>query len=121
MAKKENVILTGVGDENDHIMCLKVMTGDLELIIINVYCQYSLPLEGFLEKIERALNGLQTKKGLIVMDANARSELWYNKTTDEKGVLLEEFIYKQNLSILNKPNNPPTYVSGNGESNIEYR
>ena len=61
LAKKENVnILTGVGDENDHIMCLKVMTGDLELIIINVYCQYSLPLEGFLEKIERALNGLQT-------------------------------------------------------------
>ena len=53
------------------------------------------------------------------MDANARSELWYDKTTDEKGVLLEEFVYEQNLSILNKPSNPPTYVSGNGESNID--
>ena len=120
VAKKKNVdILTGVGDENDHIMCLKVMTGDLDFVIINVYCQYSLPLEGFLEKIERALNGLQTEKVLIVMDANARSELWHDRTTDEKGVLLEEFVYEKNLSILNKPNNPPTYVSGNGESNID--
>ena len=120
VVKKDAVdILVSVGDENEHIMCFKVMTGNSDLIIINAYCLHSLPLEGFLDKIERLLSNFQSEKVLITMDSNAKSELWFDKITDGKGILLEEFIYEQDLTILNKPNNAPTFMSGSGESNID--
>ena len=54
---KEKVdVLLNVGNECDHIMCFKVLIRDLEFIIINVYCQCSIALEGFLGKIERIIN-----------------------------------------------------------------
>ena len=112
-------VLLNMGTECDHIMCFKVLIGDLEFIIINVYCQYSIPLEGFLAKLERIINSFQCEKLLITMDANAKSGLWFDKITDEKGILLEEFVYENNLVILNKPNNPPTFMSGSGSSNID--
>ena len=96
-----------------------MITGNSDLIINNAYCQYSLPLEGFLDKIERILSNFQSEKVLITMDSNARSELWFDKVTDGKGILLEEFIYEQDLTILNKPNTPPTFMSGSWESNID--
>ena len=37
--------LVNVGYESENIMCFKVMAGDHVIVIINVYCQYSLPLE----------------------------------------------------------------------------
>ena len=102
-------VLTNVGSECEHIMCFKVITGDSDFIIINAYCQYSLPLEGFLEKIERIISSFQTEKVLITMDSNAKSKLWFDKITDDKGILLEEFIFEHDFAILNKSNNPPFY------------
>ena len=53
------------------------------------------------------------------MDANAKSTLWHADTIDERGTQLEEFISENNLIILNKPNNYPTYMSTRGQSNID--
>lgn len=39
-------------EETEHIMCVHVITEAEELYIINVYCQFSLPIEPFLEKLE---------------------------------------------------------------------
>ena len=55
--------LVNVGYESEN-MCFKVMAGDHVIVIINVYCQYSLPLEGFLGRIERILKSLQGEKVL---------------------------------------------------------
>ena len=56
---------------------------------------------------------------LITMDSKVKSELWFDKATDSKGILLKEFIGEQNLPILNKPDNPLTSLSGSVESNID--
>ena len=96
-------VLTSVGNECEYVMCFEVLTGNSEFIIINAYCQHSLPLEGFLDKIENIINSFQTEKVLIVMDSNSKSELWFDKVTNPKGVVLEEFMYEHNLTILNKP------------------
>ena len=95
VVKKDTVdMLVSVGEEYEHITCFKVITGDSELIIINAYCQYSLTLEGFLDKIEKLLNNFQNEKVLITMDSNTSSEWWFDKVTDGKEILLEEFIYE---------------------------
>ena len=38
-------VLTNVGNKCEHITCFKVMTDDSEFIMLNAYCQYSLPLK----------------------------------------------------------------------------
>ena len=104
---KENVeILVSVGNESEHILCFKVVMGEFE-VIVNMYCQYSLPLERFLSQLKGLLGHFLNAKVLITMDANAKSELWHSDTTDENGMLLEEFMLENNLTALNQPNNLP--------------
>ena len=68
-------ILLNVGNKNEHVMCFRVISGDLEFIVVNVYCQYSVPLERFLIRIERLINCFPTEKLLLTLDANAKSVL----------------------------------------------
>ena len=80
-------------------MCFRVMAGILEFIIINVYCQYSVPIEKFLRRIEDLINCFPTEKVLITLDANAKSVMWHADATDEKGALVEELIIEHNLGL----------------------
>ena len=102
-------VLTSVGSECKHIMCFNVITGDSVFAIINAYCQYSFPLEGFLEKIERIIS-FQTQKVLITMDSNAKSEPWFDKITDDKGILLEEFIFEHDFALRNHQKKQQTFL-----------
>jgi len=70
-------------EESEHVLCIQVRTEHEELHIINVYCQYSLPLEPFLNKIEGIINKIGKKNMLVTMDANANSEVWFSTQTDE--------------------------------------
>ena len=109
--------MLNVGDESEHVMCFKVMAGDLDFVVINVYCQYSEPLERFLSQVEGLISCFSTENVLITIDANAKSVLWHSDQTDQKGTLVEEFIMANNLTILNKANNPPTFMSASGQWN----
>jgi len=46
-------------EETEHIMCVHVVIELEELYIINIYCQFSMPIEPFLEMIERILDKLK--------------------------------------------------------------
>lgn len=108
-------VLLNVGKQSEHIMCFKVMTGGTGFLIVNLYCQPSASLRGFLDKLQSLINEFSAEKVLIMMDSNAKSSLWYAEATDKKGTQLEEFISENNLMVLNKPNNPPTYISTRGQ------
>lgn len=62
-------------------MCFKVMTGGTEFIIVNLYGQHSVPLKGFLDKLQSLINEFPTEKVLIMMNSNAKSSLCYAETT----------------------------------------
>ena len=46
------------------------------------------------------------------MDLNEKTELQFDKVSDGKGTLLEEYIYEHDRTIFNKANNAPTFMSG---------
>lgn len=69
VVNRENVVfLVNVKNEDEHVMCFRVIAGDLEFIVINVY---SVPLERFLTKIESLINYFPTEKVLLILDINA--------------------------------------------------
>lgn len=105
--------------ESGHVICFQAITEIGQINIINMYCQYSLDIEPFITRLEELLGGLKGQNVVITMDANAKSDWWFSGMTDERGEKLEEMILEQGLRVVNKPNNPPTFSSQSGESNID--
>lgn len=105
--------------ETEHLMCFQVITEHENICIVNVYCQYSLKIGPILDLVENVLNKLRGNKIILTMDANARSNFWYAGDADDRGKELEETILTQDLYVINKPNNSATFVSSQGESNID--
>ena len=106
-------------EESEHMMCFQVFTKKDSFYVINVYCQCSHPIEQFLSKVENIMLRLNGKKIIITMDSNAKSEVWFSETTDERGKIVEEFLAANGMYCINKPNNPYTFSTINGESNID--
>lgn len=118
--KNENIEIFHIAHvDTAHIICFQVISDTEEFYIINVYCQFSLPLDPILKTIEEIISKLSINKVIIAMDANAKSEMWFSGETDDKGKDLEDFIMTNNLYTLNKPKNPPTFSTGYGELNID--
>lgn len=106
-------------DKSDHVMCVHVKSKYEEFYLINVYCQFSLPIVPILQSIENILQRIKSANILITMDSNAKSHLWFSKDEDEREKIMEEFILHNNLFVLNEPNNVSTYMTTRGESNID--
>lgn len=104
---------------NAHAIYFKIYTQTCNFYLINIYCQHSLPINTFLDFISDILIRIGGERFILTLDANAKSELWYSNETDDRGRLLEEFILTNDLIILNEPNNPPTFMTSNGQSNID--
>jgi len=101
------------------IMCFRAQFYDEVMYIINVYCQYSLPIESVLLNLEKLIQEIKTSRFIICMDANAKSEAWYSGETDDRGRVLEEFIVTNNLIVLNKRSVLTTFSGPLGATNID--
>ncbi|KAK2574826.1 hypothetical protein KPH14_012962 [Odynerus spinipes] len=106
-------------EETEHVMCVQVKIGASVFYIINVYCQYSKPIEPFLTKIEKILIRIPSAKIIITTDANASAKSWFSDSTCQRGILLEEFIASNNLYVVNKLCNVKTFSNVTGSSNID--
>lgn len=105
--------------DTQHIMTFQVKTQKIDLHIVNVYCQASKDIQPFLKEIKKILALLRNRKVIITMDTNAHSRLWHSKHTDDRGRELEEFIGEQNLHVIKKPDQAPTFFNSRGQSNID--
>lgn len=102
-----------------HIICFQVKSEMGDFCVVNVYCQFSLPLEPIIKSVDDIIKKVNSRRIIITMDSNSKSDLWFSGETDENGKIIEDFIMANNLYILNEPNNPPTFFSVSGQSNID--
>ena len=59
-------------------------------------------------------------KGLIIaVDSTARSKIWHDTITNQRGKILEGFIFCNDLYFLNEVNETPTFQSNRGSSRID--
>ncbi|KAF2881046.1 hypothetical protein ILUMI_25134 [Ignelater luminosus] len=49
-----------------------------------------------------------------------KAEVWYNYFTDKRGEAVLEFLKKEQLNCINKPDKPTTFKSPNEEGNIDF-
>lgn len=99
---------------------LRLSLGSSDIIFINVYFKYADRIEVHIDHLENILNRFRGETILIAADVKARSLLWHNATTDERGEELETFISSYDMIIFNCQEEVSTYENTWGHcSNID--
>lgn len=107
---------------NTHNVCLELSSLAGKWILLNTYCQFGDEIEQYIDNMREVLTTYETIPVVIMADANAKSPLWYNPPNrrDERGEMLMDMILENQLEIINRPNNPPTFHNRAGaKSNID--
>lgn len=77
---------------NAKLLALKIHANGLEFIPINAYFKHNEPIDIYLNQLDIILHTLPQSKILIMVDANAKSPIWFNEGTDLRGSLLEDAV-----------------------------
>lgn len=92
-----------------HCAVAAVSTSNEKYIFVSLYCQYSDPIEPYLEQIDRIASENPKSKIIIGSDLNAKSPLWYSKTTDDAGKAAIVCFAKSNLHPVNTAQDKTTF------------
>jgi len=98
---------------------VEIIKGITKLIAASMYFDREIQIENDLEKMERVLLHAKNTGVLIASDTNARSALWNDRVTNERGRILEEFITTKQLYYLNEESSENTSSNSIGKSNID--
>ena len=100
-------------------VAVEVTKGHTKIIAASMYFDRETQIENDLLKIDLMLQYAKNTGVLIASDTNARSSLWYDKVTNERGRALEEFIATKQLYIINEESSDTTFSNRLGTSNID--
>lgn len=89
---------------------INTITGPLNMI--SAYFQCALEIGPFIDETQKILNKIGGQMFLMCADINAHSTAWHDAEEDQKGTEFEQFIIKNGLMIVNRPNFPSTHKSG---------
>jgi hypothetical protein len=107
-------LITQLSDED--IITLEITSGDTTIILASMYFDRQKPLEHDLTKVDAILQHAKRVGAIIAMGSNARSS-WHDKTTNNRGKYLEDYIISKQLHIMNEPSANTTFESRIGKSN----
>jgi hypothetical protein len=102
-----------------HCVSVQISEGATEIYAVS---QYFLPTENIgvgIQQLEKVLRNLNGKRIIVGIDANAKSPLWYSRSTDDRGEALEAVIAQYGLHVINRPGQAYTFETTRGRSNID--
>ena len=102
-----------------HIVCVECLLHDQPFYFINCYFQPSLDPNVLSDKLDRILTSLHDRNVIVLGNFNARSSLWGDLLTNERGSIFSELIFKHSLYIHNEKHSGFTFSSHLGSSVID--
>jgi hypothetical protein len=121
------VVVTNKGIDSTRIrqlsdkdaVTVEIIKGNIKIIAASMYFDRELQIENDLEKMEWVLLHAKNTGVLIASDTNARSALWNDRVTNERGRILEDFITTKQLYCLNEESSETTFSNSIGKRNID--
>jgi hypothetical protein len=96
-----------VSDEDGIVM--EFSYKNLQFYGASMYFDIEIEIERDIGKVEQ-IKELAKGKGLILaIDSNARSKLWHDINTNQRGKTLEEFLITSDLHLMNEAKSIPTF------------
>lgn len=106
---------------NPNLAVAEISKNSAKIIFISAYFPPSEDINIGLDNLSNALKELRNmgKNGgiLICADTNAHSNLWKDKDTDDRGTLLELFLAKEDLGIINTRGDK-TFCNSRGHESV---
>jgi hypothetical protein len=72
-----------------------------------------------IRQLEKVMDYTKGNGLIIAVDSNARSKMWHDTITNQRGKILEEFIICNDLYVLNEATDIPTFQSNTGSRRID--
>lgn len=117
--KLSAVLNTELSSKNCTVVELMTI-GGCGLVMVNSYFKYCEDVDTHLMYLEKILLATLMNNILISADANTRSTLWYNDSTDNRGAKIGSFILACDLEIANQQSVLTTFENTRGDkSNID--
>jgi ribonuclease HI len=101
------------------LVVLHLKSDEVEFIVTSIYCPPSGALEDDLRELEIIVRAHEEKLHYILGDFNAKSSTWGQRPIDDRGLVLLEFVDRNDLTILNDPESIPTFSCSRGDSWID--
>jgi len=64
-------------------------------------------IEEDIRQLEKVMDYTKTNGLIIAVDSNARSKMWHDTVTNQRGKILEEFIICNDLYVVNEATETP--------------
>jgi len=91
-----------------HNAVAAITVGDTRVTVISSYFQFSEPTQTSIAALESILDDV-TGGVLVCGDVNARSTVWQDRVTDDRGKTLENSISENDMTVHNEQGHPPTF------------
>jgi hypothetical protein len=83
-----------------------------------VYFDSRKDIEEDIRQLEKVMDYTKGHGLIIAVDSNARSKMWHDTVTNQRGKILE-FIICNDLYVMNEATETPTFQSNRGSSHID--
>ncbi|KAL5233988.1 hypothetical protein ACI65C_001398 [Semiaphis heraclei] len=91
-----------------HFAAGVLTVGTFRLTLISAYFQFSEPTRSYADALESILDRVNGGV-LICADVNARSAVWHDCISDDRGDIVVDMISRKNLEVINRVGFPPTF------------
>ena len=78
--------------------------------------EYNEQIDTKLQTIEQIIKITKSTKFIMAIDSNARSTIWHDTTTNNRGKMMEDFIASNQLFIINEDSPRRTFQSIRGKA-----
>src|SRR5215469_6963943 len=110
------VLITQLSDED--CIVAEISYRNTKFYGISLYFDITEDIELNIRKTEQILNYSKGHGVLIAADTNARSRVWFDTITNQRGKVLEDFLTIHNLCIANV-RSEPTFETTRGSSYVD--
>lgn len=106
-------------------VCVWIKGAVGEMFVVSLYCRPNGRMSECMEYLNGVLGVANGKRVFVGMDANATSDLWFSKPSGRggrtvgRGRVLEEWIVRKGMNVLNEPARAYTFSGARGESDID--
>ena len=76
-------------------------------------------IEEDIRQLDKLMDYTKGNGLIITVGSNARSKMWHDTVTNQRGNILEEFTICNDLYVLNEATETPTFQSNRGSGRID--
>jgi len=104
---------------NEDCVALEVRSEAVKFYSVSMCVDSHRDTEEDIRQLEKVMDYTKENGLIIAVDSNARSKMWQNTVTSQRGKIFEEFIIYNDLYVLKEAAETPAFQSNRGSGRVD--